>query len=118
MTRSLYWADSYVEKQRTAEAAISMIRPGQRVFIGSATGEPQCLVRALSDAAVRITGLEVVRLMSRETTSLSEIADKTRDHSLNIRTIYLGSADTEAIARYMRFITPLNMSETRRTVCG
>jgi acyl-CoA hydrolase len=49
--------------------------------------------------------------MSRETTSLSEIADKTRDHSLNIRTIYLGSADTEAIARYMRFITPINMSE-------
>lgn len=111
MTRSLYWADSYVEKQRTAEAAISLIRPGQRVFIGSASGEPQCLVRALSDAAVRISGLEVVRLMSRETTSLSEIADKTRDHSLNIRTIYLGSADTEAIARYMRFITPLNMSE-------
>ncbi|HSO21151.1 MAG TPA: GNAT family N-acetyltransferase, partial [Desulfosarcina sp.] len=65
----------------------------------------------LSTAAVRISGLEVVRLMSRETTSLSEIADKTQDHSLNIRTIYLGSADTESIARYMRFITPINMSE-------
>ena len=111
MTRSLYWADSYVEKQRTAEAAIAMIRPGKRVFIGSASGEPQALVQALSAAAVRISGLEVVRLMSRETISLSEIADKTRDHSLNIRTIYLGSASTEGIARYMRFITPINMSE-------
>ncbi len=88
-----------------------MIRPGQRVFIGSASGEPQALVQALSSAAIRISGLEIVRLMSRETTSLSEIADKTRDHSLNIRTIYLGSADTEGIARYMRFITPINMSE-------
>ncbi len=111
MTRSIYWADTYVEKQRTAEAAIAMIRPGQRVFIGSASGEPQALVRALSGAAIGISGLEIVRLMSRETTSLSEIADKTRDHSLNIRTIYLGSADTEGIARYMRFITPINMSE-------
>ena len=111
MARSLYWADGYVEKQRTAEAAIAMIRPGQRVFIGSASGEPQALVQALSAAAVRISGLEIVRLMSREITSLSEIADKTRDHSLNIRTIYLGSADTEGIARYMRFITPINISE-------
>jgi acyl-CoA hydrolase/GNAT superfamily N-acetyltransferase len=88
-----------------------MVRPGQRVYIGSSSGEPQVLVKALSDAAARLSGLEVVRLMSRETTSLSAIADKTRDHSLNIRTIYLGSADTEGISRYMRFITPMNMSE-------
>ncbi|MDL2269117.1 GNAT family N-acetyltransferase [Desulfosarcina sp. OttesenSCG-928-A07] len=111
MKRSLYWADGYVEKKRTAEAAISMIRPGQRVFIGSATGEPQELVRALSAGIVRLSGLEVVRLMGYETTSLSEIADQTQDHNLNIRTIYLGSADTEEISRYMRFITPLNISE-------
>jgi acyl-CoA hydrolase len=51
MAQSIYWADNYVEKQRTAEAAIAMIRPGKRVFIGSASGEPQALVRALSAAA-------------------------------------------------------------------
>ena len=111
MKRSLYWADSYVEKRRTAAEAIAMIRPGQRVFIGSASGEPQELVRELSTATMKLSGLEIVRLMSRETTSLSEIADKTHDHSLNIRTIYLGSADSEGIARHMRFITPMNMSE-------
>ena len=113
MTRSqsFYWADSYVEKRRTPAEAISMIRPGQRVFVGSACGEPRALVKALSEAALRLSGIEIVRLMSRETTSLSEIADKTHDHSLNIRTIYLGSSDTERIARYMRFITPMNMSE-------
>jgi hypothetical protein len=32
MAQSIYWADSYVEKQRTAEAAIAMIRPGKRVL--------------------------------------------------------------------------------------
>ena len=111
MKRSIYWADGYVEKRRTAEEAIAMIRPGQRVYVSSASGEPQALVRALSAATLKLSGIEVVRLMCRETTSLSEIADKTRDHSLNIRTIYLGSADTEAISRYMRFITPINMSE-------
>jgi acyl-CoA hydrolase/GNAT superfamily N-acetyltransferase len=111
MTRSLYWADGYREKLRTAQEAIAMIRPGKRVFIGSACGEPQELVRALSVAAARVSGLEIVRMMSRETTSLSAIADQTRDHSLSIRTLYLGSAGTEQIARHMRFLTPVNMSE-------
>ena len=110
-SRSSYWADSYVEKRRTAAEAISMIRPGKRVFIGSACGEPRALVKAFSEAALRFSGLEIVRLMSRETTALSEIADKTQDYSLNIRTFYLGSSNTANIARYMRFITPMNMSE-------
>jgi acyl-CoA hydrolase/ribosomal protein S18 acetylase RimI-like enzyme len=111
MARSLYWADGYKEKLRTAEEAVRMIRPGRRVFIGSACGEPQELVRALSEAASKVSGLEIVRMMSRETTSLSTIADKTKDYSLSIRTLYLGSAKTEQIARHMRFITPVNMSE-------
>ncbi len=111
MARSLYWADGYREKLRTAEEAVAMIRPGRRVYIGSACGEPQELVRALSDAASRVSGLEVVRMMSRETTSLSTIADRTKDYSLSIRTLYLGSARAEQIAHHMRFITPVNMSE-------
>jgi acyl-CoA hydrolase/RimJ/RimL family protein N-acetyltransferase len=108
---SIYWADGYVEKKRTAADAIRLIRPGQRVFIGSACGEPQALVRELSEAARLFTGLEIVRMMSHETTSLIAIADRTHDQSLSIRTIYLGSVGIESIARNMRFITPMNMSD-------
>ena len=111
MTRSLYWADGYREKLMTAAKAINLIRPGKRVFIGSACGEPQELVRNLSAAAPRFNGLEIIRMMSRETTSLSAIADKTQDYNLTIRTLYLGSTENERIGRYMRFITPVNMSE-------
>ena len=50
-------------------------------------------------------------MMNRETISLSAIADKTKDHSLTIRTLYLGSTENEQIAKYTRFITPVNMSE-------
>jgi acyl-CoA hydrolase/GNAT superfamily N-acetyltransferase len=110
-TRSLYWADGYREKLVTAAQAIDMIRPGRRVFIGSACGEPQELVRHLSQTASRLSGLEIVRMMNKETVSLSAIADQTRDHNLTIRTLYLGSTDNEQIARHMRFITPVNMSE-------
>jgi len=53
-------------------------------------------------------------LMTLETTPLTLIANKTKDHSLNIRSFYLGSARPKAIARNKRFITPINMSAIPR----
>ena len=52
MASTGYWADNYLEKKQTVEQAIRLIRPGQRVFIASACGEPQALVRALSGKAL------------------------------------------------------------------
>ncbi len=111
MADDKYWADSYVEKRYSAENAIKKIRQGQRVFIGSACGEPQRLVQCLAENAVQFSGLEIVRMMSMESAPLSEIADKTHDASLNIRNIYLGSATIDTLARNRRFITPMNMSD-------
>jgi acyl-CoA hydrolase/RimJ/RimL family protein N-acetyltransferase len=112
LTLSIYWADNYIEKRKSAVEAIKMIRSGQRVFIGSACGEPQELVRVLSETARRVSGLEIVRMLSMETSSLTAIANRTQDHSLSIRTIYLGSARGEdIITRNVRFITPMNMSD-------
>ncbi len=49
MAASKYWADKYVENKKSARDAISLIKPGKRVFIGSSCGEPQHLVRILSE---------------------------------------------------------------------
>ncbi len=111
MPASQYWADRYVEKLATAAEAIAKIKSGQRVFIGSGCGEPQRLVQALCDNANHFSGLEIVRLLGRETASLTAIADRTRDTSLNIRSIYLGSTKDPSIAQHKRFITPMNMSD-------
>ncbi|MGD8260967.1 MAG: acetyl-CoA hydrolase, partial [Desulfobacterales bacterium] len=114
MAISSYWADKYVENKCTAEKALRCIKPGQRVFIGSSCGEPQHLVRALSELSNYYKDIEIVRLMALETTPLTLIANKTKDHSLNIRSFYLGSARPKAIARNKRFITPINMSAIPR----
>ncbi len=111
MPASQYWADSYLQKRISAEKAVSLIKSGQRVFIGSGCGEPQHLVQTLTEQANSFSGLEIVRLLGRETASLTAIADRTKDTSLNIRSIYLGSAKSESIARQKRFITPMNMSD-------
>ena len=111
MAKSLYWADNYLEKRQSAEEAIQRIHSGQRVFIGSACGEPQALVSALAEQAHTFTGLEIVRMMAHESAPLTEIANKSYDTNFSIRQIYLGAARSEHLARNLRFITPMNISE-------
>jgi acyl-CoA hydrolase/GNAT superfamily N-acetyltransferase len=114
MATSTYWADRYVEKRRSVEEAISLIKSGQRVFIGSSCGEPQCLVRGLSEASGRFTDLEIVRLLCLESVPLTLIADRSKSQSLNIRSFYLGSVKSKELARNMRFLTPINLSAVPR----
>ena len=111
---SSYWADSYVEKKCDAKTAMLHIRPGQRVFIGSSSGEPQHLVKALAEAASRYTDIEIVRLMALESTPLTRIAEKTGGQNLTIRTFYLGSAKAKHLSQNQRFITPINLSAVPR----
>jgi acyl-CoA hydrolase/RimJ/RimL family protein N-acetyltransferase len=111
MKNAGYWADDYIDKKKTFKEAVRMIHSGQRVFIGSYCGEPQSLVKALSEESKRFSDIEIIRLMSWESTPLATIADKTHDRSLNIRSIYLGSARSENLAKNMRFYTPVNLSE-------
>jgi len=111
MPNSQYWADTYLEKSVTPNEAISRIRSGHRVFISSGCGEPQILVKTLVENTNKFSGLEIVRLLGRETSSLAAIADKTKDTNLNIRSIYLGSTTNLTIAKQRRFITPMNMSD-------
>ncbi len=111
MPNSQYWADAYLEKSVTPNEAISRIRSGHRVFISSGCGEPQILVKTLVENTNKFSGLEIVRLLGRETSSLAAIADKTKDTNLNIRSIYLGSTTNLTIAKQRRFITPMNMSD-------
>jgi acyl-CoA hydrolase/GNAT superfamily N-acetyltransferase len=114
MAVTTYWADQYIANRRNGADAIAMIRPGRRVFIGSSCGEPQHLVRGLANAFDSLKDIEIVRLMTLETTPLSLIANKTQDSALNIRSFYAGSAKSKAMARNQRFITPIHLSAIPR----
>jgi acyl-CoA hydrolase/GNAT superfamily N-acetyltransferase len=114
MAIEMYWADNYVKKKKTAYEAIGLIRPGQRVFTGASCGEPQALLRVLADEFHNFPDLEVVRLLSLESTPLTLIANKSTDRSMNIRSFYAGSAKPEGIARNVKYITPINLSAVPR----
>ncbi len=114
MVARSYWADNYVEKQRTVEEAMRLIRPGKRLFIGSSCGEPQYLVKALSETSLFHTDLEIVRLLALESAPLTLMANKSQSKTLNIRSFYAGSAAAKRLAENKRFITPLNLSAIPR----
>lgn len=111
MPNTSYWADDFVTKKKTISKAIGMIQPGHRVFIGSYCGEPQALVKGLAEQYRRLTDVDIIRLMSREIVPLTKIADDTHDQSMNIRSIYLGSAASPDLAGNKRFYTPVNMAQ-------
>jgi acyl-CoA hydrolase len=107
-------ADNYMGKRSSAREAIGLIRPGQRVFIGSGCGEPQLLVRELADQASRLTDLEIIRLLGLESSPLTRIANQTGCNSFILRSFYLGSAIPETLSRNKRFLTPINLSALPR----
>lgn len=116
MRESGYWADNYQRNRLSVEAAIDKIQSGQRIFIGSSCGEPQQLVKGLADASLNFTDLEIVRMFSGESTSLSTIAEKSKSQNLNIRSFYLGSANSKSFQGDLRFITPINLSDVHRLI--
>jgi acyl-CoA hydrolase len=106
-----YWADGYVDKKRTGADAVRVIRPGQRVFIGSSCGEPRHLLRELFLLTRSIADVEIVRLFCLESSPFTLIADQTQDQIINIRSFYMGSSATDGLIKQTRFITPVNLYE-------
>lgn len=109
---SLYWPDAYLVKRRRPEQAVSLLRSGQRVFVGSSCGEPQALVTALFTKCPVVADLEIIRLMSMESEPLSLKAKESEPFSL--RTFYLGSAQPLGLHEKKRFVVPINLSAIPR----
>ncbi len=100
---------SYLEKLLPAEEAIRQIQSGRRIFIGSSCGEPMHLVNTLVEKATQFSDLEIVRLMSSQSSPLSLIANKSAGNNFTVRSIYQGSATRSNLAEVKRFIAPMNL---------
>ena len=58
------WKEKYSAQVLSATDAVKQIRPGQRIFIGTGTGEPLELVSALSKRATELPDTEIVHLLT------------------------------------------------------
>jgi len=58
------WKEKYASQILNATEAVKRIRPGQRVFVGTACAEPLELVQALAQRATELPDTEVVHLLT------------------------------------------------------
>jgi len=87
------WEKTYADQIATAEEAVSRIRSGQRVFVGTGCAQPQRLVRALCARARDLTDMEIVHLLTQGDAPYAtrELSDNFRVNSFfispNVRSI-------------------------------
>jgi len=101
------WKDRYADKVTTAEAAVAVVRHGQRVFVGSGAGEPQLLVEALS-ARADLSDTEIVHIL---TLGVATYAEQRFGSSFRHNAYFIGPNVRDAVAAGRADYTPIFLSE-------
>lgn len=100
------WQERYAGQVCTAEQAVSSVRPGQRVFVGSGASEPQTLVEALSKRDV--TDTEIVHIM---TLGVATYAEPKLGGRFRHNAFFIGANVREAVREGRADYTPIFLSE-------
>src|SRR5690349_368024 len=102
------WQERYAAKIETADQAVRRIGRGDRVFIGSACGEPQALVRALVAAAGGLADTELIHVCTLGVAPYSE-----RKYASNFRpnAFFIGQNVREAVEQVRADYTPISLSQ-------
>jgi acyl-CoA hydrolase/GNAT superfamily N-acetyltransferase len=104
------WQKRYTDKVTTAERAVSCVKHGQRVFLGSGAGEPETLVEALS-ARDDIADTEIVHIL---TLGLAAYTKPRLGHRFRHNAYFIGPNVREAVAQGRADYTPIFLSEIPR----
>lgn len=101
------WQVRYADQVATPEQAVACIRHGQRVFVGSGAGEPQCLVDALS-ARTDIADTEIVHIL---TLGIAPYAEPRLGSRFRHNAFFIGPNVRTAVAEGRADYTPIFLSE-------
>ena len=107
------WQEKYQDKLTSPEAALSGLRNGQCVFIGSGCGAPQLLVETLAGVARRFADMEVIHLMTRG--KLVLVGPAFEGH-FRYNTFYVGRSVSDAITAGTADYTPIALHKLPRMI--
>lgn len=107
-TNAAKWQERYASKLVTAQDAIGHIRRGDRVFIGSACGEPQELVRALTHFGEDLADTEILHVLTLGVAAYAEprYADRFRANAF-----FIGNSLRDAVGDCRADYTPIFLSQ-------
>ncbi|MCX6651467.1 MAG: GNAT family N-acetyltransferase [Methanomassiliicoccales archaeon] len=98
----------YRSKLLSAEEAVLKIGPGRTVFLGTACGEPQALVKALMEKSYAMIDSEIIQTLSLGLTLYTE--EKFMDQ-FRLNAFFIGPNVRNAVNEGKADYTPVNLSD-------
>jgi len=102
------WRNLYADKIVSAAEATQKIRPGDRVFIGSACGEPQELVRALVEHGDHLADMELIHVL---TLGVAPYTQPKYAQNFRPNAFFIGTSVREAVNTARADYTPVFLSQ-------
>ena len=96
------------EKRVSVAGAMRRIRPGARVFIGSACGEPQALVRGLVEHGQGLLDTELMQVL---TLGVAPYSDPRYSASFRANAFFIGNSVRSAVNESRADYTPMFLSQ-------
>jgi len=105
------WQKAHADQVVTADQALSHVKPGQRVFIGTGCAQPNELVRALAARSNQLADVQVVHLL---TLGEAPYADKELSQHFVVNSFFIAENVRSVIQEGVGDYTPIFLSEIPR----
>jgi len=102
------WVDQYRAKCVSREEAVSIVKPGDRVFISGNAATPLLLMQALAARRTELTNVEVNHLLLLGDDPLSKPG---MEAHFRHNSLFVGPADRDAIAKGTSDYVPVHLSD-------
>ena len=105
------WLREYRERRCTPEAAVALLPKDGRIFVGANAAKPKALLQALAEGAPAMGHLDVVHvlLVGEDPFAAPEVSAHLRHN-----TLFVGSADRQAVAEGRADHTPVHLHDIPR----
>jgi len=105
------WQNRYSDMIATPKKAVSHVKHGQRVFIGTGCGEPVELVKALTDRAGELADVEIIHLITKGD---APYACKRLADCFSVNSFFIGANVRDHIQEGLGHYTPILLSDIPR----
>ena len=105
------WQDKYSDMIATPAQALTHLKAGQRVFIGTGCGAPQELIAAMTGRSRAVTNVEIIQLITKGD---APYADKKMSDSFAINAFFISSNIRDVIQDGFGDYTPILLSDVPR----
>ncbi len=102
------WQDTYSNLIATPQKAISRLKSGQRVFIGTGCGEPIELVEEMTKQANRLADIKLIQLFTKGD---APYATERLSESFAVNSFFIGSNIRGMVQQGLGDYTPILMSD-------